>query len=290
MKLIYDKRVFIIDSYIYIFKSFYYYRKFYKKNYILLVIFNLIINILIYKKPTNIILVFDSKLRNNYKKKFFINYKSTRKKISKIIINNIKNIKKNLKKININYITLKNYEADEIIGNIVKYNEKNGFINYIYSEDKDLYQLITEKTFIIKKNNNLINKKYILEKYNIKNIKQFIYLISLIGDKSDNIPGIPNIGIKTANKLLNKYKSINNIYKNINDINNNKIKYNLIKYKYLLSICMKLIKIKTNIKLNIKNNLYFRKKIKFIYVKKIYYKIKKNFFYKKFTNLNINYL
>ncbi|MDH3004339.1 MAG: hypothetical protein NHG00_00865 [Candidatus Shikimatogenerans sp. JK-2022] len=282
MKLISDKRLFLIDTFIYIYKYYYYYNQFYKKNSILFGLVNFIINILIKKKPTYIIFVFDGKINKNYKKKYFINYKNNRKKIE--INKDIYRIKKILYLLNIQYINIKNIEADDIIGSIITYSEKKGYINYIYTEDKDYYQLISNNTFIIKKNI-IINKNYILIKYNIKKINQYIDLISLIGDKSDNIPGIPYIGIKTASNLLNKYKNVENIFLNINNLEKNiknKIKY----YKYLVLLSKKMIKINRYMKYNIIKKIIYRKKIYYIKFKKILYSINKYLFNKKINLIN----
>ncbi|MDH3004377.1 MAG: hypothetical protein NHG08_00070 [Candidatus Shikimatogenerans sp. JK-2022] len=259
MKLLNDKRLFIIDSFIYIYKYYFYYKKFYKNNSIIYGFINFIINILISKNPTYIIIIFDGRIKKNYKKKFFFNYKKYRKKLNININNYILKIKKLLKLLNIKYIHKNYIEADDIIGSIIKYSEKNGFFNYIYTEDKDYYQLLSNKTFIIK-NKKIIQKKNILNIYNLNYIKQYIELICFIGDKSDNIPGIPYIGIKYASYLLKKFNNIKNIYLNINKIQNN-IKNKIINYKYLLNIYKKMLTINNTIKFNKKIILY-RKKIK----------------------------
>ncbi|MDH3003833.1 MAG: hypothetical protein NHF95_00925 [Candidatus Shikimatogenerans sp. JK-2022] len=293
LKLINDKRLFLIDSFIYIFKYYFFYKKFFKINPILIGFFNLILNLLIYKKPTYIIAVFDSKLRYNKKKKYFLNYKNNRKKISKEIIDNIPKIKIILKQLNINILIKKKYEADDLIGSLIKKYEKKGFINYILTEDKDYYQLISERTLILKniKNNIFINKNFILNKYNLKKIKQIIDYFSLIGDKSDNIPGIPNIGRKKANKLLNNFKNINNMFlkKNLFFIEK-KLKIKIKKYKYLAKISKILFKIKTNIKINKDINYLYRKKININKFKKIFYSININFFKKKINKYKFLYI
>ncbi|WGH24973.1 MAG: DNA polymerase I [Candidatus Shikimatogenerans bostrichidophilus] len=285
MKLITDKRLFIIDSFIYIYKYYYYYYKYYKKNSILIGFINFIINILIKQQPTYIIVIFDGKIKKNYKKKYYINYKLNRKKINIDLDNYIYIIKKILKKLNIQYLMIKYIEADDIIGSIIKKTEKKGYINYIYTEDQDYYQLISENTLLIKKNK-LIDKLYVKNKFNIKNIKQYIDLISLIGDKSDNIPGIPLIGIKTANVLLIKYKNIENIYKNIETINNI-IKKKIIYYKYLVFLSKKIIKI--NKKINFNFVIKYRNKIFYKTINNILLKLN-NYFFKKKRKLIKNYL
>ncbi|WGH27607.1 MAG: DNA polymerase I [Candidatus Shikimatogenerans bostrichidophilus] len=288
IKLLNDKRFFIIDIYIYIYKYFFYYKKFYKKNCILIGFLNFIFNFLKEKKPTYIVVIFDTKLKYNYKKIYFINYKINRKKIPKQIIYFIPKFKKILKLLNIPFFYIKNYEADDVIGTIIKKNEKRGFINYIITEDKDFYQLISNKTFILNiKKKKCIDINFILNKYNIKNIKQYIDIISLVGDKSDNIPGIPNVGFKTANILLKKYNNIENIFSSSKE---EKYKKKILKYKYLAKISKKLFKIKTNLKIKKKIIFFYRKKINFFIFKKILLNINKKYFNKKIKNFNYFYI
>ncbi|WGH25472.1 MAG: hypothetical protein NHG13_00520 [Candidatus Shikimatogenerans bostrichidophilus] len=284
MKFLEDKRIFLIDSFLYIYKYYYYYKKFYeKKKSILIGFFNFIINILIKKKPTYIIAVFDGKIKRNKKRLFYNNYKINRKKIDINIEEVLNIIFNNLKKLNIQYVYKKNLEADEIIGSLKKKYENLGYNNYIYTDDKDYYQLITNKTFIINKKKT-INKNFILKKYKLKKIKQYIDYISLIGDKSDNIPGIPKVGKKTANILLDKYKNIEDIYKYINDINN-KIKLKIKYYKYVALLYKKIVKININIDIDIK--LLPRIKIKKQKIFNILLNIHRYFFLKRLKKINI---
>ncbi|WGH25155.1 MAG: hypothetical protein NHF96_00990 [Candidatus Shikimatogenerans bostrichidophilus] len=283
MKLINDKRLFLIDSFIYIYKYYFYYKKYLKDKCIILGFINFILNILIKKKPTYIIVVFDSKLKNNYKKKYFINYKINRRKPKFNLKKNLLKIKYLLKLFKIPYYSINNIEADDIIGSLIYNSEKYGNINYIYTEDKDYYQLISNRTFIIKKKN-IIGIDYILGKYNINYTEQYIDLISFIGDKSDNLSGVPYIGIKTASKLLKKYNSIENIYLNINKINPI-IKKRIINYKYLVFLYKKIIKINKKIKLK-KNVIRSRLKINKNKIIEILNKIDRNFFKKKYIFFN----
>ncbi|WGH24603.1 MAG: hypothetical protein NHF92_00975 [Candidatus Shikimatogenerans bostrichidophilus] len=282
MKLLEDKRIFIIDSFIYIYKYYYYYKKYYNNNSIIYGFTNFIINILIKQKPTYIYVILDDRIKNNYKKKIFKDYKSNRKKIPFNLKNNLFKIKEILNTLNIKYIKIKDIEADDIIGSIIKKSEKVGFINYIYTEDKDYYQLVSNRTFIFK-NNILIDKIFILKKYNINKTKQYIDLISLTGDKTDNIPGIPNIGYKTASKLLKTYKNIENIFLNYNKLNNS-IKNRIKGYKKLVIMYKKIIKINNNIKTE---NFYPRYKINYITINNLLIKIGYTFFIKKIKKIKL---
>ncbi|WGH26064.1 MAG: hypothetical protein NHF93_01000 [Candidatus Shikimatogenerans bostrichidophilus] len=288
IKLINDKRLFIIDSLLYIYKYYFYLRKYYKGNYILYGFLKFIIDILIKKKPTYIVAIFDSKLKENYKKIFFLNYKNNRKKIPTKISKTIPYIKKYLNILNIPIFYIKNYEADDVIGSLIKKKEKEGYINYIITEDKDYLQLISKKTFILNYNKKIfIDNNYIFKKYNINNINKIIDYFSIVGDITDNIPGIPNIGSKKTNKLLNIYNDIETIFlkKNIKYIEKN-FKFKIKKYKYLAKISKKLFKINTKIKILKKKNFFLRKKIQKKKIIKILLNLNKKFFKKKIKEIN----
>ena len=114
------------------------------------------------------------------------------------------------------------YEADDIIGTISKRAEEEGFHVDIYSSDKDLLQLISENTTVHMNKKGMTELEdytpaYFKEKYGI-NYTQFIDLKAIMGDKSDNLPGIPGVGEKTGVKLLNEYNDLEGIISNMESI------------------------------------------------------------------------
>ncbi len=228
-------------------------------------------------KPKYIIFIFDHNKRKNFRKKIYYNYKKNRKSIPKSLLNYIYFIKKKFNIWNIKYYNIPCVEGDDVIATLIKnfLNNKNYKI-YILSYDKDLLQLVNKNIYMLVSKKLLFTKKKVFKKYGIyPNL--FKDMLILCGDKSDNIPGIKGIGIKTASILLNNIGNINKIYKNLNKIKKLKIKnyINIIKnlkknYKNIL-IWNNLISLKTNIKINFKLNNFL---IKLNFFNKIYYKIK----------------
>lgn len=247
-----NKRIFLIDAYTIIFRNYFAIIKNNIKNinqYIVLNFIYFINNILNKEKPTHIIVVFDSKgitLRH----KEYLHYKSNRKKTPQEIKYSIPYIFNFLKLLNIKILYKKGYEADDIIGTIAKKASIKGYNIYIVTIDKDFSQLVDNNIKIYnyyeKNKYKIMGIKEICEKYDIKNPIQFIDLFSMIGDKSDNIPGIPGIGKKNAKKFIKKYSNIENLFFNVNELKG-KLQYNIKKYKYLGLLSKKLITIITNV-------------------------------------------
>lgn len=205
-------------------------------------------------KPTHIAIAFDSK--KNFRKQIFKKYKSNRKKMPKNLIKQIKPLYKIIKKIGIKFFIIPGIEADDTIGAItLKFKKKTPII--ISTEDKDMAQLVTNKIKLLNNKKKILGPKEIVEKFGIKP-KLINDYLALVGDSSDNIPGIPGVGKKTAVNLLNNIGNLKKIYKNINKIHllNPKISNNLIntikknEKKAFLYYKLTTIYTKTNIKIN----------------------------------------
>ncbi|WXB47312.1 MAG: 5'-3' exonuclease H3TH domain-containing protein [Candidatus Shikimatogenerans sp. Tmey] len=253
MLLIEDKRIFLIDILGILYKLYYVYN-----NYFYLYIKKYLINIIINYNPNLLIIIFDTRLKYNYKKKKYFFYKNNRKK-NIFLKKSIFKIFNLLKKYNIYYISKKGYEADDIISIYVKYFIKKKYIIYIISNDKDFYQLLNNNIYICNYNGKIIDKYYILHIYNINSIKKILDINVLIGDYSDNIYGFSKIGFQKSIYFINKYKSLKNIL-NIKHINNFLIKF-IITNKKKIYINKKLLCFykKINININIikyKFNIY----------------------------------
>lgn len=158
-----------------------------------------------------------------------------------------------LDKMGIKHFELAPYEADDIVGTIVKMTEADkDFASVIVSSDKDLLQLISDETEVkLLKQTGFIryNHKAFVDDYGIEPIKM-IDLKALMGDSSDNIPGVKGIGEKTALKLLQEYKSLENLYDNIDNIKG-KTKEKLVEDKEMAFISKKIATIYKDVPLNI---------------------------------------
>lgn len=272
------KVFFIIDAYFLIFRSYFAFIKNPQINSkgfntsVIMGFINSLLKILIKERPTHLVIVFDIKGKN-FRHKEYIHYKSNRKKTPIEIKNSINYIYKILKALNITFIYKKGYEADDIIGTLAMKAYYEKFIIYIVTNDKDFLQLVNNNIKIYKIYNqkiHIIDINTIYKIYKIKNPIQMIDYFSLIGDKADNIPGIPKIGKKKAIYLINKFINIENMIKNINIIDNNIIQYNIKKHQKLLIIYKKLITIITNVPITWNSNNFLIKPIKYIKLYKIF--------------------
>lgn len=171
--------------------------------------------------PTHISVAFDRKAPT-FRHLEFDEYKAGRKKMPDELREQFEPLKKLLDKLNINRLEIDGYEADDIIGTVSRIGEENDFKVYIVTGDKDAIQLASEKT------TTLITKKGVgeVEEYDFDSVvkryeitpTEFIDLKGLMGDKSDNIPGVPGIGEVTGIKLIKEFSSIENIIENVDKL------------------------------------------------------------------------
>ncbi|BAC24402.1 polA [Wigglesworthia glossinidia endosymbiont of Glossina brevipalpis] len=200
-------------------------------------------------------IVFDSH-HNTSRNKIYKNYKSNRKKMPEDLKHQIPIIKNILSFMGFSIFCIDGIESDDIIGTMSIKLEQQGKKVFIFTNDKDMMQLVSSNVNIININNyKIYDVIEVYLKYKIFPCSIADYL-ALVGDCSDNIPGIPRIGEKTAVKLLNKFPSLLDIYNNIRkvdkltDIKSKKVIYSLKKNKRKAFLYYKLTKINTNIKIN----------------------------------------
>ncbi len=194
----------------------------------------ILMKILEEEKPTHILVAFDAG-KTTFRHKTFSEYKGGRQKTPPELSEQFPFIRELLDAYGISRYELENYEADDIIGTLSKKAELDGFEVKIISGDKDLTQLSSEKTTV-----NITRKgitdiesytpEYIQEKYGLKP-EQIIDMKGLMGDASDNIPGVPGVGEKTAIKLLKEFHSLEALLDSIDMVNGNKLKEKLAEFK-----------------------------------------------------------
>ncbi len=214
---------------------------------------NMFLKILDNEQPDCVIVLFD-KSRITFRNKQYEEYKSNRKKTPSELKPQFSLVKKIIRAMGVECYELEGYEADDLIGTIAKKSEENGAHNIIITGDKDALQLVSNTTEV------LLTKKGIskLEKYSTEDIKekyglipdQLIELKGLMGDQSDNIPGVSGVGEKTALKLLHKFSTIENLYNNLEDIKG-KLKEKLQNNKDMAFLSKKLATIDTNVPMEI---------------------------------------
>ncbi|OPZ14391.1 MAG: DNA polymerase I [Bacteroidetes bacterium ADurb.BinA261] len=170
------------------------------------------------ENPTHIAVAFDP-AGPTFRHTQFESYKAQREATPEDIKTAIPVIKKILEAYRIPILEVEGYEADDVIGTIAKQVDKSNFDVYMMTPDKDYAQLVDDHIFIYKpkygsNDFEILDYEKVLEKYNLKNPQQMIDLLGLMGDASDNIPGCPGVGPKTADKLLTEFGSIENLLQN----------------------------------------------------------------------------
>ena len=193
--------------------------------------FNTTFRLLNTLNPTHLAFVFDPK-GPTFRNELYNEYKANRSETPEELKKQLEIITTKLPSTNIKSIIVNNYEADDVLGTIGKTLGDGSTKVLIYSGDSDLHQLIDDNIRIIttSRNGEIIeyNKNLINEVYDGLNPNQIVDFKSLTGDSSDNIPGIPGVGKKTASKLLNEFKTLDSLSKNLNLIKQEKLKNNLI--------------------------------------------------------------
>ncbi|CAL4326487.1 5'-3' exonuclease [Buchnera aphidicola] len=218
-----------------------------------------------YSSSKKIIIVFDS-FKKTFRNKLFEKYKNNRPPMPNALYIQIQPLFNILKTIGIKTLAIPGIEADDIIGSLAYQLEEKGEKILIVSHDKDMIQLVTNNINILhKKNNCIITPETIKKKYGIQP-KEFIDFLALMGDSSDNIPGVPKIGIKTALYLLSQFSNIRNIYYNIEKIpflklrNAKNIAIQLKNNKEIAFLSYQLATIKLDIPIHITSKEMFLKK------------------------------
>lgn len=183
---------------------------------------NTLLEVLQKQKPTHIGVAFDTSAPT-FRDELFEDYKATRQETPEDIRYGLPKVKEILKGFNIPILELDGYEADDIIGTLARQAEQQGFEVYMMTPDKDFGQLVTEKIKLYKPSYmgnavDILGPKEVCEKWNIQNVSQVTDMLGLQGDTSDNIPGVPGIGPKTASALIQQYGSIENILAHVDEL------------------------------------------------------------------------
>lgn len=205
-------------------------------------------------KPDYIAVAFDSK-EKTFRHERYENYKSSREEMPEDMIQQINRIKEIIEAFKIPIYILPGYEADDLIGTAVKKAAKAGFICYAITPDKDFIQLISDNIKIIKPGKStdeiiVLDEEKVLQEYGFEP-KQMIDFLALVGDSSDDIPGVAGIGPKSALPLIQKFKTVENIYKNLDNIDKQSIANKLLENKENAFLSKELATIKTDVPFDI---------------------------------------
>lgn len=226
-------------------------------------------------KPDYICVAFD-RSGPTFRNKDYDAYKGNREKTPPELKYQFGILKDVLDSMNVVHIDMDEYEADDILGTISKMAERENIEAYMLTGDRDYFQLVTESSKVLYTKKGIselevYDEDKIFERYEVKP-KDLIQIKGLMGDASDNIPGVAGIGEKTAIKLIKEYKTIENIYQNIGNISGKKLKENLKNGEMQAYLSRKLGEIFTDVELNLEiKDFAFREVDK----EKLYEKFKK---------------
>ncbi len=205
-------------------------------------------------RPEYIGVAFD--VGETWRHKAFPDYKATRERMPDEMKDQMGRIEQLLEAFNIPIITYDNYEADDVLGTLARKAADQGFDVLILTGDRDMFQLVDEHIKILytsggpNPRTTPYGPQEVYERYGLTP-QQFIDMKALVGDPSDNIPGVPGIGEKTAIKLLKKYGSIENLYAHIDEVGGPKTRANLLAYKEQVLRNKKLVTIITDLPLDV---------------------------------------
>ena len=217
------KRLFFIDAYALIYRAYFAFIKNPRINSqglntsAILGFANTLEDILKRERPTHLGVAFDPS-GPTFRHEAFEAYKAQRESTPEDIKKAVPYIKQMLKAYNIPIYEVSGYEADDVIGTLAKQAAKEGFTVYMLTPDKDYGQLVEENIFMYRPKHSggyeVLGVEEVKAKYGLENQSQVIDLLGLMGDSSDNIPGCPGVGEKTAVKLLQEFGSIENLLAN----------------------------------------------------------------------------
>jgi len=223
-----DKRLFLIDAYAMIFRGYYALirnPRLTSKGLDTSAIFgftNSLIELIRREKPTHLAVVFDVG-EASIRTEDFSDYKANRSETPEAIKNAIPYIHRILEAMHIPILGVPGYEADDVIGTIACKAEKEGYVTFMVTPDKDFAQLVTDKIKIYKPglkggDIEILGVEEVKAKYEIEDPKQVIDFLAMMGDAVDNIPGLEGVGEKTAMKFLKEFGSIENLLANTDQL------------------------------------------------------------------------
>ena len=219
------ERLFLLDAYAIIYRAYY---AFFKNPRInskgqntsaILGFVNTLEEIIAKEKPTHLGVAFDP-AGGTFRHELYKEYKAQREETPETIKESVPIIKEIIKAYNIPILEVAGFEADDVIGTLSKKaDEKGGIETYMLTPDKDYCQLVSNTSFVYRPRYGdtgyeVMTPQVVKEKYEITDTCQIIDLLGLMGDSSDNIPGCPGVGPKTAQKLIAEYGNIENILAN----------------------------------------------------------------------------
>ena len=213
------------------------------------------------QNPSHIAVAFDPS-GPTFRNELFPLYKANRQETPEDIRNAVPFIKKIIEAYNIPVVEAEGFEADDVIGTLSKQAEKEGFKVFMMTPDKDYNQLVSENIVLFKprksgNDSEVLGSSEICQKFGITDPSQFIDILALWGDSSDNVPGVPGVGEKTAIKMISEYGSLDTIYENLDKFKG-KLRENLENYKEQAYLSRELVTIRLDVPVQFNADLFIR--------------------------------
>ncbi len=206
------------------------------------------------EKPDHVAVVFDTK-EPTFRHTMFPEYKATRQKMPEDMASQLERLKEVVRAFRTPLVELPGFEADDIIGTLARRAEKEGVLTFMVTGDKDYMQLISPLIKMYKPAKaggdvEIVEEPGVKQKFGVKP-GQVIDVLALTGDKSDNVPGVPGIGEKTAIPLIQKYQTIENLYEHVEEIPQKGVREKLVAHKEKAFLSKKLVTIDTRVPVQI---------------------------------------
>ena len=206
------------------------------------------------EKPDHVAVVFDTK-EPTFRHKRYPDYKATRQKMPEDMSSQMEKLKEVVRAFNTPLLELPGYEADDIIGTLARRAEKENVMTFMVTGDKDFMQLISPMVKIYKPGKSggdmeIVAEAGVREKFGVPPDK-VTDVLGLIGDKSDNVPGVPGIGEKTAIPLIQKYGSMEELYGHLEEIPQKGVREKLANHRDLAFLSKELVTIHTEVPISI---------------------------------------
>ena len=265
-----EKKLFLFDAFALIYRAYFAFAKNPRINSkgqdtsAVLGLVNTLMDVQMKEQPTHWAICFDTseptERHIEYKE-----YKAQREAMPEGISSALPYIFKLLEALNIPVIAKPGFEADDIIGTLAKKAEKAGFVTYMMTPDKDFAQLVSDNIYMYRpprmgNSAEVWGIPEVLKKFEINRIDQVIDYLGMMGDASDNIPGIPGVGDKTAKKLLALYDNMDGLYLHTHELKG-KQKEKVEANKDLAFLSKKLATINTNVPVEFNSDILIRKEI-----------------------------
>ncbi len=198
------------------------------------------------ERPDHVAVVFDTP-QPTFRHKLFDKYKATRERMPEDMVSQLQGLKDVVRAFNAPLLELPGYEADDVMGTLARRAEREGVMTYLVTGDKDFMQLISPLIKIYRPGKSggepeVVDERGVKEKFGVAP-EAVIDVLALIGDKSDNVPGVPGVGEKTAIPLIQEYGSLEGVYQNIDKIPQKGVREKLLSNRDLAFLSKRLVTI-----------------------------------------------